>query len=147
VSNGVFSSKVSAYLICATVHTPCTQSDGSLVAVSGSPFSLAGNASNPGPLAVDPYGNNVYVVGLDSNTVSGFKLSPTTGALTAMTPAVVATGPEPRSITIRGDDNWMFIANHNGATVSQYSIVPATGALTAEAPIHTDNYPWGVAVK
>jgi hypothetical protein len=41
----------------------------------------------------------------------------------------------------------MFIANHNGATVSQYSIVPATGALTAEAPIHTDNYPWGVAVK
>jgi 6-phosphogluconolactonase (cycloisomerase 2 family) len=147
VSNGVFSSKVSAYLICATVHTPCTQSDGSLVAVSGSPFSLAGNASNPGPLAVDPYGNNVYVVGLDSNTVSGFKLSPTTGALTAMSPAVVATGLEPRSITIRGDDNWMFIANHNGATVSQYSIVPATGALTAEAPIHTDNYPWGVAVK
>jgi 6-phosphogluconolactonase (cycloisomerase 2 family) len=141
--------KVSAYMICTTVivPTPCPKADGSLVEVSGSPFSLAGNANGPGPIAVDPYGNNVYVVGTLSNTLSGFKISAATGGLTAMTPAVVATGPEPRSITIRGDDNWMFIANHNGATVSQYSIVPATGALTAEAPIHTDNYPWGVAVK
>lgn len=149
VSNGVPSNKISAYLICATVQSPapCPSADGSLVAVSGSPFSLSGNASNPGPLVVDPYGNNVYVVGLDSNIVSGFKISPTSGALTAMNPAVVATGLEPKSIAIRGDDNWMFIANHNGATVSQYSIVPATGALTAEAPIPTDNYPWGVAVK
>ena len=64
-----------------------------------------------------------------------------------MTPAVVATGLEPKSIAIRGDDNWMFVANHNAATVSQYSITPATGALSAAAPIQTDNYPWGVAVK
>lgn len=149
VSNGVPSNKVSAYLLCATVQapTPCPSADGSLVPVSGSPFSLSGNASNPGPLVVDPYGNNVYVVGLDSNTISGFKISPTTGSLSAMSPAVVATGLEPRSIAIRGDDNWMFVANHNSATVSQYSIVPASGALTAEAPIQTDNYPWGVAVK
>jgi 6-phosphogluconolactonase (cycloisomerase 2 family) len=149
VSNGVPSNKISAYVICATVQapTPCPQADGSLKAVSGSPFSLSGNANNPGPLLVDPFGNNVYVVGLDSNTVSLFKISPSSGALTAMNPAVVATGLEPRSIAIRGDDNWMFIANHNGATVSQYSVVPATGALTAEAPISTDNYPWGVAVK
>jgi hypothetical protein len=41
----------------------------------------------------------------------------------------------------------MFVSNYNAATVSQYSITPATGALTAEAPIQTDNYPWGVAVK
>jgi 6-phosphogluconolactonase (cycloisomerase 2 family) len=141
--------KVSAYLICTKVisPTPCPNADGSLHEVENSPYSLTGNANGPGPIAVDPYGNNVYVVGTLSNTVSGFKISPATGGLTAMTPAVVATGLEPRSIAIRGDDNWMFIANHNGATVSQYSIVPATGALTAEAPIQTDNYPWGVAVK
>jgi 6-phosphogluconolactonase (cycloisomerase 2 family) len=148
VSNSL-TNKVSAYLICATVMqpTPCPTADGSLVSVPGSPFSMTGNANGPGPIAVDPYGNNVYVVGTLSNTVSGFKISATSGSLTAMSPAVVATGLEPKSIAIRGDDNWMFIANHNGATVSQYSIVPATGALTAEAPIQTDNYPWGVAVK
>jgi 6-phosphogluconolactonase (cycloisomerase 2 family) len=141
--------KVSAYTICTTVQltTPCPVADGRLVEVAGSPYSLTGNANGPGPIAVDPYGNNVYVVGTLSNTVSGFKISPTSGTLTAMTPAVVATGLEPKSIAIRGDDNWMFVANHNAATVSQYSITPASGALSAAAPIQTDNYPWGVAVK
>jgi len=60
---------------------------------------------------------------------------------------VVATGLEPKSIVIRGDDNWMFVSNYSGHSVSQYSIVPATGALTVAAPIPTDNYPWGLAVK
>jgi 6-phosphogluconolactonase (cycloisomerase 2 family) len=144
-----YSNKISAYVICTTVivPTPCPQADGSLAQVEGSPFSVTGNANGLGPITVDPYGNNVYVVGTLSNTVSGFKISPTTGALTAMSPAVVATGLEPKSIAIRKDDNWMFIANHSGATVSQYSIVPASGALSAAAPIQTDNYPWGVAVK
>jgi hypothetical protein len=41
----------------------------------------------------------------------------------------------------------MFISNFNAATVSQFSITPATGALSAAAPIQTDNYPWGLAVK
>ncbi|HZQ93660.1 MAG TPA: beta-propeller fold lactonase family protein [Candidatus Sulfotelmatobacter sp.] len=144
-----YTNKVSAYSICTSVQVsgPCPAADGRLVAVAGSPFSLAGNANGPGPIAVDPYGNNVYVVGTLSNTVSGFKISAITGALTAMNPAVVATGPEPRSIAIRGDDNWMFVANHSGPSVSQYSIVPATGVLTVAAPIPTDNYPWSVAVK
>jgi len=141
--------KVSAYTICTMVivPTPCPNADGSLVAVAGSPFSLAGNAGGPGPLVVDPFGNNVYVVGTLSNTLSLFKISPISGALTALTPAVVATGAEPKSIAIRGDDNWMFVSNHSGPSVSQYSITPATGALSAAAPIQTDNYPWGVAVK
>ncbi len=56
------------------------------------------------------------------------------------------------SIVIRGDDNWMFVANRGvgtqgGTSVSQYSVVPATGALNAAAPIQTDNYPVGLAVK
>jgi 6-phosphogluconolactonase (cycloisomerase 2 family) len=141
--------KVSAYTICSIVQSPgpCPNADGSLVAVAGSPFALTGNANGPGPLVVDPFGNNVYVVGTLSNTVSPFKISPVTGALTAMSPAVIATGLQPTSIAIRGDDNWMFVTNYNAATVSQYSITPATGALSAASPIQTDNYPWGVAVK
>jgi 6-phosphogluconolactonase (cycloisomerase 2 family) len=151
VSNSL-SNKISAYITCATVQVPapCPQADGRLVPIAASPFSVSGNANGIGPIAVDPYGNNLYVVGVLSNTVSGFKISQSSGALSAMSPAVVATGDHgqrPGSIAIRGDDNWMFVSNYQGGTVSQYSIVPATGALTAEAPIQTDNYPWGVAVK
>lgn len=146
------SNKVNGYLICATVQlpTPCPFADGSLVPVAGSPFSLSGNANGAGPIVVDPYGNNVYVVGALSNTVSPLKISPISGALTAMSPPVVVTGDhamQPGAIVIRPDDNWMFVSNFNAATVSQFSITPATGQLSAAAPIPTDNYPWGLAVK
>jgi 6-phosphogluconolactonase (cycloisomerase 2 family) len=141
--------KISAYSICMVVElpSPCPIADGRLVEVSGSPFSLVGSPNGAGPLVVDPYGNNVYVVGTLSNTVSGFKISPISGILAPLNPATVATGIGPRSIAIRGDDNWLFVTNYNAASVSQYSVTPATGALTVMSPITTDNSPWGVAVK
>jgi 6-phosphogluconolactonase (cycloisomerase 2 family) len=140
--------KVSAYTICSKVNLPtCPVADGSLLPVPGSPFALSGSANGPGPLVVDPFGNNVYIVGTLSNTLSAFKISPVSGTLTPLSVPTVATGLRPTSIAIRGDDNWMFVSNFNSQTVSQYSITPATGALTAEQPIGTDNSPWGVAVK
>ena len=147
--SGSLHNKISAYTICTTVITngSCPQANGALVEVSGSPFSVTGSANGVGPLVVDPYGNNVYVVGTLSNTVSAFKISPITGALTALSPATVATGSQPRAIAIRGDDNWMFVSNYGSATVSQYSITPATGALSVLPTLETENSPWGVAVK
>lgn len=148
------SNKVSAYTICAsaTGSGSCPNADGSLVQIVGSPFVLSGSANGPGPIAVDPYGNNVYVLGTLSNTVSGFKISSVSGSLSALNPATVATGAGPVSMTIRADDNWMFVANfgansQGGSTVSQYSITPATGVLSVLPAIQTDNYPFGVAVK
>jgi 6-phosphogluconolactonase (cycloisomerase 2 family) len=143
--------KVSAYTICngsPTQSSTCSSLNqpGGLVQASGSPFSLSGS-TNPGPLVVDPYGNNVYVLGLDSNTVSPLKISPISGSVTPLTPATVATGLQPTSMSIRGDDNWLFVSNYNAATVSQYSITPATGQLSVLPTIPTDNYPFGVAVK
>jgi 6-phosphogluconolactonase (cycloisomerase 2 family) len=139
--------KINAYTICTTViaNGVCPFPNGKLNDVSGSPFSVSGGPNGLGPLVVDPYGNNVYVLGF--NTVSGFKISPVSGSLTALTPATVATGANPKSIAIRGDDNWMFVTNYQSASVSQYSITPATGALSAQSTITTDNYPFGVAVK
>jgi 6-phosphogluconolactonase (cycloisomerase 2 family) len=143
--------KVSAYTICngsPTQSLTCSSLNqpGALVQVTGSPFSLSGSTS-PGPLVVDPYGKNVYVLGTQSNTVSPLKISPISGTLTPLTPATVATGLQPVAMTIRGDDNWLFVSNYNAATVSQYSITPATGQLSVLPTIPTDNYPFGVAVK
>jgi Lactonase, 7-bladed beta-propeller len=152
--------KVSAYTICNGYVTQsssnCPQTplppDGSLVPVAGSPFSLSGSSNSPGPLLVDPFGNNVYVLGTLSNTVSQLKISPVSGSLAPLSPATVATGLGPASMAIRGDDNWLFVSNFGTATaggtsVSQYSITPATGLLSAGPAFQTDNYPWGVAVK
>jgi 6-phosphogluconolactonase (cycloisomerase 2 family) len=150
--------KVSAYAMCNnTVTSPVTACanlaiPGALAAVPGSPFALPGSTNGPGPLVVDPYGKNVYVVGTLSNTINPLKISPISGALAPINPATVATGIGPVSIVIRSDDSWMFVANHGssaigGNSVSQYSITPETGVLSAAPTIPTDNYPWGVAVK
>ena len=146
--------KISGYTICMAVNASagCPNADGSLVPVSGSPFPLSGSANGPGPIAVSPFGNNVYVVGTLSNTLSGFTISPISGSLTALSPATVATGTGPVAMTIRADNNWMFVSNfgsvaQGGSTVSQYAITPATGALSVGQAIQTDNYPFGVAVK
>ena len=146
VSNNL-SNKISGYTICTAVSGTCPRADGSLIQISDSPYALTGSANGPGPLVVDPYGNNVYVVGTLSNTVSAFKISSITGSLTALSPATIATGSQPTSIAIRGDDNWLFVSNYGSATVSHYSVTPSTGALSVLPPIGTDNQPWGVAVK
>jgi len=146
--SGNLHNKINAYSICTTViKGMCPNADGSLFEISGSPFPVTGSANGLGPIAVDPNGNDVYVVGTLSNTVSGFKISPATGSLAALNPATVATGSEPKSIAIRADNNWMFVTNYGSASVSQYAITPSSGVLTTAAPITTDNYPFGIAVK
>ena len=147
--SGSLHNKISAYTICTTVVTNggCPFANGALVEIAGSPISVTGSANGLGPLLVDPFGNNVYVLGTLSNTVSGFKISPVTGNLTALNPATVATGSQPKAIAIRADNNWMFVSNYGSASVSQYSITPATGALSVLPTLQTENYPWGVAVK
>jgi 6-phosphogluconolactonase (cycloisomerase 2 family) len=145
--SGNLHNKINAYTICVVaINGICSHADGSLIDVPGSPFSVTGGASALGAIVVDPYGNNVYVVSA-SSTLSSFKISPVSGSLTALTPATVNTGANPKSIVIRGDDNWMFVTNYQSASVSQYSITPATGALSVLPTITTDNYPFGVAVK
>ncbi len=148
------SNTISAYAICNGGPTSPTKPgacplvpDGSLVPVTGSPFSLSGNANGPGPLVVDPFGNFLYVLDTLSNQISPFHLSPVSGSLTAASPNVVSTGLAPRSIAIRADDNWLFVANNNSQSISQYVVTPNTGTLTALPAVVTDNFPWGVAVK
>jgi 6-phosphogluconolactonase (cycloisomerase 2 family) len=146
---------VSAYTICSAVNLISQQQncpsppDFSLHPVSAAPY-VAGD--NPGPLAVDAYGSFLYVVDTGSSQVSSFRISPSTGALTALSPAFVNTGLGANSIAIRSDDSFMFVANSGSATVgsqtiSEYAITPATGTLTPLPLVNTFNYPSGVAVK
>jgi len=144
------SNTINAWKLCSVVSVQqgCPNADGSLVTVSGSPFSLTGGGANePGPMLVDPFGGSLYVVGTGSGTVSAFRIAPVSGGLTPGNPATVVTGLRPTSIAIRSDDSWLFVTNHDSGSISQYSITPASGALTPQVATTTDNYPWGVAVK
>lgn len=137
------STNVSAYTICSAVSISqnCPQADYSLQSV-GSPYPVG---DFPGPVAVDAYGNFLYVVNTGSSQISVFRIGSSNGALTAL--ATVATNQLPNSIAIRSDDSFLFVANTNSANVSQYAITPASGGLSPQSPITTLSYPSGVAVK
>jgi len=142
VTNAIPSNSVSAFTICSVVSQNCQQADYSLQPVTGSPYPAG---DSPGPVAVDAYGNFLYVVNTGSSSVSAFRIGSATGALTSI--GTAATNSGPNSIAIRSDDSWLFVANTNSASVSQYAITPASGTLTPQGAITTLNYPSGVAVK
>lgn len=155
VSNQGTSNSISAFSICnggASQSSLCPppsvlpQGDGSLRAISGSPFSNIGSANFPGQIVVDAYGNFVYVLN-GTNNISPFRISPVNGQITPLTPSPVAAGQGATAIAIRSDDSWLFVTNFIAATVSQYSVSPSTGSLVGAPSIQTDNYPYGLAVK
>jgi 6-phosphogluconolactonase (cycloisomerase 2 family) len=69
-----------------------------------------------------------------ADTVSVFRISPGTGALSARPVETVATGQNPQMITIAPDGKSAYVTGTNDNTIWQYSINPATGRLTAKSP-------------
>jgi DNA-binding beta-propeller fold protein YncE len=81
-----------------------------------------------------------------ANTVSVFRISPATGALSAEPVQTVATGRNPQMITIAPDGKSAYVTDSN--TIWQYSISPATGKLTPMSPatVATGKGPHDLAV-
>lgn len=73
--------------------------NGSMTDVSGSPFSTG---NHPTAAAVDYSGKFLYVVNQNDNNISEYSIDQTTGALTPLAPATVATGKGPTSIVVTG---------------------------------------------
>ncbi len=143
------SNNVSAYTICSAINLlsqpPCPIADFSLNPVTASPYPAG---DSPGPMAVDAYGDFLYVVNEGSNNIFGYRINATNGGLTVFAGTPAATGVFPNSIAIRSDDSWMFVANLGyPGTLSQYAITLSTGFLDALPAVTTLDYPSGVAVK
>lgn len=83
-----------------------------------------------------------------ASTVSVFRISPATGALSSVPVQTVATGLGPQMITIAPDGTSAYVAATGANTIWQYSISPATGKLTPKSPamVATGKGPHDLAV-
>lgn len=139
------SNNVSAFEICATGLPGCpSPPDGSLVAVTGSPFS-AGLA--PLSLAVDPSGNFLYVADTNSNQLSGYRINLSTGALTPLTTPTESTGTNPTFVAIHPGGNFLYVPNSGSDSISGFRVTTQSGILTPLPTASTASHPVGIALK
>jgi len=129
------SNNVSAFVI---------NSDGTLTAVTNSPFSAG---LGPVAIASEPTHNFLYVVDANSNEVSAFRMNTGSGALTALNPATVSTGARPVSIAVHPDGLFLYTANIGSDNLSAFSITVQSGVLVAVQTVATSSRPAGIALK
>lgn len=103
-------------------------------------FSAQGYASQPGGF--------LYVANVGSNTISGYSMDATTGALTPMAGSPFNAGSLPERIAVDPSGKFMYVTNDNPndqfglpGTVSGFVIDSATGALT---PVQGSPFPAGI---
>jgi 6-phosphogluconolactonase (cycloisomerase 2 family) len=115
---------------------------GNLTAISGS--STTGLA--PVAAAVDPSGQFLYVVDKNSNEVSGFRIKPVAGTLSALSNSPYSTGAAPNWVAISPTNKFLYVSNSGSASLSAYKIDPGTGNLIpASGAIPTGRAPAGIA--
>ena len=122
---------------------------GALIPIGGSPFPAG---SLPNCVEVDPSGRFAYVTNsgalIKDSNVSGYRIDPTTGALTPIAGSPFPTGRQPSSVVVAPvSGKFAYVTNFRDNSVSGYRIDP-TGALTpiAGPPFDTGTGPDSVAV-
>jgi 6-phosphogluconolactonase (cycloisomerase 2 family) len=87
-----------------------------------------------------------YVVNNGDNTVSQYAID-ASGSLSPLSPATVATGNLPQSVTVDPSRKYVYVTNLADNTISQY-IIQSDGTLAPNTPatVATGNGPWALAV-
>lgn len=110
--------------------------NGTLTAVSGSPFPTGGNGNGYGFFeanieAVCIIGNRLYATNTADNTVSGFTINLSSGALTPI--GVFNTNGRDSyggSLACTPDGKYLFVSEDLSNNITSFSIDPVSGALT-----------------
>jgi 6-phosphogluconolactonase len=134
------SNNVDSFAICVAVSASCTQADGTMTLVSGSPFPAG---IGPTDIVFEPNFNFVYVLNRQSSQISQYSFSAGNGVLTALSPAAVSTGLNPVSIVIRSGQtgtavgntttnptDYCYVANLGGSSISAFTLATSTGLMS-----------------
>ena len=116
--------------------------NGKVTPVAGAPFLENPGGAGPRELQVTPNGKFVYVVNINTDTVAGYAINPSSGALTQVpgSPFSVGTTPNnlgcvscPLGITIHSSGRFVYVANSTADSISGFSVDQMTGSLTPVA--------------
>ncbi len=106
----------------------------------------------PRSIAIAPDGKSAYVADTgDTNgseaAVSQYARDMRTGTLTALSPATVQAGFNPRFVTVSGDGKSVYVASYGAEAVSGFVRNTTTGKLTGQRTYETLGNPFSIAVS
>ena len=107
--------------------TPLTSAGGSFT-ITVTAKNSAGSTSLP--LTITVNNEYTYVVNDGESTISQFKIDPTNGEWTSLSPATVPTGKGPIVVAIAPSGKYAYVLNHGDHTIWGYTVNQTTGALT-----------------
>ena len=114
-------------------------SDGTLTALSGSPYAAG---SHPSGLAIDPSGAHLYVTDFARADVLAFQVN--AGVLTPLGSGPFASGSGPSGIVVDSSGKFAYVSNSQDSNVLAYSI--SNGALTSMGNFSTGIQPVAIAI-
>jgi 6-phosphogluconolactonase len=109
--------------------------NGTLTPVPGSPFA-AGTGGNPdtNSVAIDPFGNFVYATNENDDTISAWRIDPSTGGLVQVPGSPFAAAGagfhHANSVKVHPSGRFLYVPIERDHTIFAYAINSSTGALT-----------------
>src|SRR3569623_3107302 len=120
----------------------------------GITFGIAGGAhaghSDEGVNAPRTGANEfVYAANQAAHNISGYRVDPDSGKLTALPGAPFKSGTNPVAIASAHDGRFVYATNQGSATVSAYAVNQDTGTLTMlpGAPYQVGDFPDAIAIS
>ena len=138
------------FVVCTVVSSSCTQTDvdNARMTPIQSPVSVG---ISPLDMITDATRSFLYVANSGSNSVSSFRISPTTGKLTSLNPATVSTGAAPVALALHPNGEFLYVANSGSGSgegsVSGFNVNINSGALSGGIQISSSAQPAGLMAK
>lgn len=141
------------FQVCTIVNAVCTQTDVTnalLMPVTTPPPPATG--ANPVAMLVDPTNTFLYLVCEGSSQVFAYKITTTSGVLTALNPANLPTGTQPVAMALHPSVNasgeFLYTSNSGSSNISAYTLSTTTGSMTAlSSPVISPSVPSGMAAR
>ncbi len=111
---------------------------GALLTIVNSPFSIASSADSTYGVAIHPNNKFIYAANVASASVSTYSISPTTGKLTAVGPAVLAGANGTNGLFFHPSGNFLYATNQSGNSITGFNVASdGTISIMAGSPFAT----------
>jgi 6-phosphogluconolactonase (cycloisomerase 2 family) len=109
--------------------------------------------ANPVAMLVDPTNSFLYVVCEGSSQVFGYKITTSSGVLTALNPANRNTGSQPVALALhpstKSSGEFLYVSNSTASNISGFAVSTSSGSMSSLAgfPVTSPSSPGGMAAR